>query len=102
ATESNAQIGFVQVHELIGFTALQREFPDLPTGRSLTLLVVEVNFQNVDGPWAVPRGEELANKQVTYLPQTRTPTTFSEHAKWVSWYLAGRTWSAIPDAPSVL
>src|SRR5688572_6085631 len=74
ATVSNdlhAQIGFVQVQEQTGFTALQREFPDLPKGRSLTLLVVEVNPQNLNGAWAVPRGEELANKQVTYLPPSR-------------------------------
>ena len=90
-----------EFQELIGYTQLKADFPDLPTGRNIAVLVAD-GVRDTAGAWAVPQGGELQGRTVTYLPAFPSPTRFLDHAMWVTWNLAGATWSQIPDAPTIV
>jgi hypothetical protein len=86
----------------IGFTQLQSEYPNLPTGHNLAILEIEFAVDWTNFNWAVAPGGELAGRSLTYFPAGTNPTGFSNHANGVASILAGSTTSIIPQVPSLI
>jgi sugar lactone lactonase YvrE len=93
---------FAQFKDQIGFTQLQSEYPNLPTGRNLTVFQGEGAPDWTNYTWATSATDELAGKIVTYLPAGTNPTAFSSHANGVAADLIGLSTSIIPDVPRLI
>ncbi len=86
----------------VGLTALRAEFPDLPTGSNLTLLLGDFTSANTNNAWAVEPAGELAGRTIRYLPARRRPPRFSPHATGVGTTIAGSTRGLLPELATLV
>ncbi|MBK8478783.1 MAG: hypothetical protein IPL39_21615 [Opitutaceae bacterium] len=85
----------------IGYTALKAEYPDLPTGANLTMLMCDFSSAATNWSWAVQPGGELAGKTITYLPAGTVPAGYSPHATGVTTIVAGNDTGLLPGIPAI-
>lgn len=97
----SALTGSADFKDGIGLTALRTEYPDLPTGTNVSLLLGDFTSKNTNNAWAVEPTGELAGKPIRYLPARTRPSRFSPHATGVGTIIAGRATGMLPQLDHV-